>query len=252
MGKTIRVGSWNIWVYGKRDYKGIARLIKRNKMEIVGLQEAAIYYGGKARLDMARKIAKELGYHYVFMRSIDARPKDPFIQGNAIVSKFPISGAKCYALNAAPTVGRNSYETERRILVSAKIRAGSRVINFLTTHLEYSMKAMSTKTRFDQARKVSAISKKLKRNVILTGDFNSMPGSREIRLLGKALSRLGGNEPTWTVYPFNYEGWKDYRLRYRLDNIFVSRDVKVKGFKVLKSKISDHLPIMADVRLSES
>ncbi len=57
-------------------------------------------------------------------------------------------------------------------------------------------------------------------------------------------------EPTWTVYPFDYKGFKETELKYRLDHIFVSKDLNVHDFKVIQSKGSDHLPVLATVNIN--
>lgn len=42
---------------------------------------------------------------------------------------------------------------------------------------------------------------------------------------------------------------KETKLRHRLDYIFVSHDIKVLDFSVGKSKGSDHLPVIATVKI---
>jgi endonuclease/exonuclease/phosphatase family metal-dependent hydrolase len=249
MANTTRIASWNIWIFGKRDYMGMAKLIKRNKIDIIGIQEAALYYGGNRTLDIAKSIAKELGYNYVFFKSTDIRPRLPIVQGNAIISRFPILASRSYALNSTVVKAKSAYEKEQRILVAAKIKAESGSINFLTTHLQYSRGFKSTPTRMAQARKIASIIRGLGGYTVLTGDFNSLPSNKEIGIIEGCMTRIGGDAPTWTVHPFSLPGWTENRLKYRIDNIFLPKGKTCKRFKVLRSKLSDHLPIMADISL---
>lgn len=244
---TVRVASWNIWTFGPRDYKGIAGLIRKNKIDIIGLQEAAVYHDTSPKLDMTRMTAQELRYNYSFFRVWDTRPKTSWTFGNAIISRFPIVNTKPYMLNPPWVKFNGSSTTEPRLLAFSKIRVGKRTINFLTTHLQFTPMFKTTKIRLEEVKNVLRVINKLKSPIILTGDFNSPPKNKEIKLLEKPLKRLGGSRPTWTIHPFEFENWHEDRLRYRLDNIFISRDLKYKNFKMLKSRISDHLPVTADI-----
>ena len=249
MANTTRVASWNIWIFGKRDYRGMAKLIKRNNIDIIGIQEAALYFDSNRTLDMAKSIAKELGYHYVFFKSTDIRPSLPMVQGNAIISRFPILASNSYALNSTVVKARSAYEKEQRILVAAKVRTGAGSVNFLTTHLQYSKGFKSTPTRIAQAKKIASVIRALGGYTVLTGDFNSLPSNKEIKIIESCMARIGGNAPTWTVHPSSLPGWTENRLKYRIDNIFLPKGKTCKSFKVLRSKLSDHLPIMADISL---
>ncbi|OGI14618.1 hypothetical protein A3K63_03720 [Candidatus Micrarchaeota archaeon RBG_16_49_10] len=64
-------------------------------------------------------------------------------------------------------------------------------------------------------------------------------------MIERKLTRVGGSQPTWTVHPWEADGWRVEGPEYRLDNIFVSKGIKLEEFEVLRSDISDHLPIKA-------
>jgi endonuclease/exonuclease/phosphatase family metal-dependent hydrolase len=134
-------------------------------------------------------------------------------------------------------------------LVSSKIKVAGQTLNFLTTHLQVIIRFKSSRVRVFQVKKIISVIKNLNKNVVLTGDFNSKLDNKEMKLLSKILSRIGGTKPTWTTVPFDYKDWHIKGLKYRLDNIFISEDLKARNFRILRSKISDHLPIMADITL---
>lgn len=243
----ICVGSWNIWIDSPRDYKGMAKLINKNKIDVIGVQEAAIYYDKKPAQNITEQLADELGYNFVFYPAFDGRPQKQWKVGNAILSKYPIIKSSYHKLNPSRLVFDGTYQTEQRILVSSKIKIDKKTINFLTTHLKFSIKFQTTDLRIAQTENIISIINKLNGPIILTGDFNSTTKNKEIKMLEKKLIRIGDNKPTWTVHPFSYGGWSNDKLKYRLDHILISEDLKYKNFNIIKSKLSDHLPIKADI-----
>ncbi|MFZ1305925.1 MAG: endonuclease/exonuclease/phosphatase family protein [Ferruginibacter sp.] len=82
--------------------------------------------------------------------------------------------------------------------------------------------------------------------VIVTGDFNDVPNSY-------AYHTIGGNMND----AFVEKGWGLGRTFsgispvLRIDNIFVDKKMKVLQFNLLKKKLSDHFPIIADVQMAE-
>jgi len=251
MAMKINIGSWNIWIYGPRDFKGMAEVIKENKIDILGIQEAGIYFD-KGQENMTEKIAKELNFNFVFYPAFDSSPNEAFIQCNAILSRFPIVESKSSHLNPSGIKYDGTYETEPRILISSKIQLSEdKIINFLSTHLQFSLNFKTTSIRLAQVENILSIVKKLDNPIALTGDFNTTPQSEGIRKIESFLARVDGNEPTWSVHPWKMEKYKWHvnGLEYRLDNIFVSKSLAYKNFNVIKSKISDHLPIKATIEI---
>lgn len=245
----VNVGSWNIWVYGPRDFRGIAKVIRENNIDIIGIQEAAIYHDKKTSENIAEEIASELNYNFVFYPVAKENATHPWTLGNCIFSKYPIIESKSYSLNPSNIKYDGTYMTEPRILIHSKIQIKNKILNFLTTHLQFSLRFKTTDLRSAQVDNILKVIKKLHKPIVLAGDFNSTPKNLEIKKIESILERIGGEEPTWTVYPFEKYGWRVNNLQHRLDNIFLSKDLKYKNFKIIKSKISDHLPIKASVQV---
>lgn len=241
----INVASWNIWIHGPRDFRGMAKVIKENKIDVIGIQEAGIFYDKAHPFNIAEKIARELNFNFVFYPSLDTRPARPYVIGNAVLSKFPILQSAFYPLGPEIEYDGTS-RTEPRILVSAKIKLGEKVLHFFTTHLQFSVKCETTKIRLDQVGKVLSLTKNIQ-PAILTGDFNVPPQAEEIKIIEKFLTRVSGGESTWTVFPWEKFGWKVDGLEYRTDHFFVSRDLEYKNPQVIKSELSDHLPIKTNI-----
>lgn len=244
----INVASWNIWVHGLRDHTGMARVIGENEIDIIGLQEAGVYFDKNNGENIAEKIAGELGFNCVFYPAFDGRPKKSWIIGNAIISRYPITASESRQLNPPGVKYDGTALTEPRILAYSKIRLDkNKSLNFLTTHLQFSVRHETTDLRLAQVENILSTIKKLGSPVVLTGDFNTVPGSPEIKKLENFLTRLGGDEPTWSVYPWERYGWRVDGLKYRIDNIFISKDLECEKSGVIDSKISDHLAIKAAI-----
>lgn len=247
---NINVGSWNILVYGSRDFKGIASLIRENNIDIIGIQEAAVYHDKEMPVNSAEEIAKELNYNFVFFPSVDARPRKPWILGNAILSRFPIIESSSYPLNLENKKYDGTSQKEQRTVISSKIQIDNKTLSFFTTHLQFSVGLNTTEVRLKQVKNLLTFLARHSGNpAVLTGDFNATPENEEIKIIEKKLQRLGSNEPTWTVKSGDFHGWKVDTLSYRIDNIFVSKDIHTKNCEVLKSDLSDHLPIKATLNI---
>ena len=83
--------------------------------------------------------------------------------------------------------------------------------------------------------------KKIKEPVILLGDFNTFGGPKELRSF---LEETGLNSNVGKdKKKFTHPSYHPFRI---LDYILTSKKIKVKKFKILKSELSDHLPVMID------
>lgn len=81
-------------------------------------------------------------------------------------------------------------------------------------------------------------------NVVVMGDLNTGPDSRELR----EFQRLSGLTLPG-VRPATFPSWQPRRA---IDHILVSRSIEVLDYRALDSRISDHLPIAVELRLPAS
>lgn len=84
---------------------------------------------------------------------------------------------------------------------------------------------------------------------IIGGDFNLLPNTKSIQMFKENGYRdlikdfnvkTTRNRLAWESYPNNPQ--------YHSDYVFVSSDVKVKDFSVLDIEISDHLPLILEIK----
>src|SRR5207244_425566 len=93
--------------------------------------------------------------------------------------------------------------------------------------------------------------KNKKQNYIMMGDLNSLPDSYTISELEKYFVHCGPDykQNTWTTKPFNYQGFKEDKLRWRVDYVFATKDVKVISSEIIQTNYSDHLPILTTISI---
>ena len=60
------------------------------------------------------------------------------------------------------------------------------------------------------------------------------------------------HEKTWTTKPFSYNGFSENSLNWRLDFVFGTKDIKVISSEIIKTDLSDHLPILIKIEISEN
>jgi len=248
----LKVATWNIYIFGDRDAKGIAKTIRDNEIDIIGIQEAGIYFDREKKFDIIEKIADELGYNYKFVSALDFRDKDSDREhrmGNAIISKYPIKNVESFSLNPEKVKYDGNPENEPRVALKCNIKAEEKEIVFITTHLQYTNKFKPSDIRKAEIENLLQIVKRQDKPVVLAGDFNSKVETDERELLESELESIEDDSPTWTVIPFDYNGWQVEELEYRVDEIYYSEDFGEISSSTISSKISDHLPVIADLRM---
>jgi endonuclease/exonuclease/phosphatase family metal-dependent hydrolase len=233
---TLRVMSYNIHhgvgIDGKLDLERIARLITEAKVDLVGLQEVDRGIPRSGKRDLAAELAQLTGMQAIFERNIVYQGGD---YGNAILSRFPI---RC---------SRNTHYQmlragEQRGLLQAVVEVGGRELLFLNTHIDFRPDDSERLLNVDEMRQVI---EREKLPVILLGDFNSVPGSSTHTKLKSFLVdawEVAGRGDGFTI-PVK-------KPSKRIDFIFVSgATIEPVKMEVIHSIASDHLPIVAELRL---
>lgn len=229
----------------------IARVIAELAPDVVALQELP---GGRFRPDgddLAEELRKALA------ELCDSRPY-PFMErercGNVIFSRYPMRLVRAGGLHS---------EKRRRSLVPrgalwVELTVGDAAIQLINTHLGL--------TRPEQTSQVRVLMGKewlehpaCRAPIILCGDFNVLPASSVHRRLRGSVESVGGrlNDAQQAVL----KGRKDLtfpsrRPLLRLDHLFVSPELAVQNLVVPQTGLarvaSDHLPLLAQLRLENS
>lgn len=238
----IKVLSWNIWCGTYFDE--VVSFLEKEQPDIIALQEVSEEEAG----NIAMHIAQALGYECTYSLSMDMpvrflkNPplgKESIKFGNAILSKHKIVGTKVFELT--PQEGN-------RPVVQADIKIGGEVVQVFSLHLKHTHQQPSElqNSQADELIKLISDAK-----AIVMGDFNCLPGSYPIKEIGKIMNNtdVTNSSPTWCKYIEGCIECKIDEIKYKLDYIFASKDLKFDSFKVEDSAGSDHLPISVIIEI---
>lgn len=145
-------------------------------------------------------------------------------KGIAVCTKYPVLSGIRHKL---PGKGWPRY------LGEAVLDTGKKRLTILFTHL-----SLSRDNRRKQIKFIAAKVSQIKGPIILAGDFNVWRKS-EIDLLKETRLRNTGNYKT-------YPSWKPQKC---FDYIFISNELKLKRAYAPDIKVSDHLPVVAEVKV---
>ncbi len=237
MPATLLVMTYNIHhgegLDRKLDLERIAKLITDANADLVGMQEVDRGVQRTSKRDLPAELAKLTGMRVVFERNISYQGGE---YGNAVLTKFPVRHVR----NTHYTMLRPG---EQRGLLQVRLDVRGRDVLFMTTHLDYRPDESERLLNADELKTIVAAAGDMP--VILCGDFNAVPASRPIEKIKAFLT------DAWEVVGhgggFTIPAAKPAK---RIDYIFVSAaTVQPVKIEVLKSIASDHLPVVAELRL---
>jgi endonuclease/exonuclease/phosphatase family metal-dependent hydrolase len=172
----LNVMSYNIHVGvgmdKKLDLARIAEVIKRQRIDIVGLQEVDRGVERTGRVDEIKELARLTGMDYAFAHNLDYQGGQ---YGVAVLSRFPILAIdhRRYA---------NRRERERRGFIRVEIEVGGRRLNFVTTHLDYQFEDGRV---FETEQLLKALAD-VRGPLLVVGDFNEEPPGGSYGMMLKA------------------------------------------------------------------
>jgi len=231
--QTLKVMSYNIHVgqnsKNEDKLKEIAEFIKASKADIIGLQEVDSVCNRSGKIDQMKFLAEQTGMYYAYARHFAF---DGGSYGLGILSRYPLHTIKNNRISV--TIGG---KPETRALLSASFFQRKKEISFATVHMDY----RDQRSRLKQSEEIVKMFSGNRNPVILTGDFNAKPGTKELLALEvffTDVSYLSG--PTYpAVKPLN-----------RIDFIMLSKAHlnKVKKQETLAVEYSDHLPVVSSFK----
>lgn len=243
----IRVMSFNIHhgrgTDNKVDLQRIADFIHKSGADIIGLNEVDKHFSDRSEfVNQSAWLAENLKMSYIFGPAITIPAKgdeDARQYGNAFLSKLPILSSVNHPYDFIPKL------LEDRGLLEVDVKLGQRPIKVYITHLSIAP--------FLHRRQVAYIKEKVKKDtspLIVMGDWNMRPYSRGWKAITTDTRLMDVcekvKETTFLTYPSS-------RPRTKLDYIFTSIDFTVKSVEIPKQarQLSDHLPLITDLKLSE-
>ncbi len=230
---NLKVMTYNLRFGELASLEQLGNFIKSNNPDVVFLQEVDIFtQRPNAKQQNGKNFIAELGYYTnmlsVYSKSIDYQGG---YYGLGILSKYPFKSMQRYKL---PLVEKGR---EQRCLLVAEVELNENTaITVACTHLD-----LKAEIRLIQVKKINKILKDCKDPVILGGDFNATPNSREIET---------GMSDWFSASNKDYTS-PAQSPRNKIDYIFCSPKTKWKmiGCEVQKSNLSDHLPVISELEL---
>lgn len=254
----IKVVSLNTW-HGGRLFNNMVDLLRAQNADILMLQE--VFNSDDPTLEPRfrcyTELQKLLGYKYAQFApalTYTASDSDGVIQGNAVLSKFPLTsqepiffnepfGEYIEGMDNAPRCPRNLQR------VVAQTPVGPMHILNLQGVWDLDGDNPSEK-RYNMANIIIEQTKDKKR-VVVAGDTNAKPTNKAMLTIEQHLDSVFKNElkTSFNTRRKDMAKFPGYGTAV-VDLMYVSRDVKVLAKDCPDVDISDHLPLTATLEIS--
>jgi endonuclease/exonuclease/phosphatase family metal-dependent hydrolase len=229
----LRVMTFNIQS-GQRGLENVAGVIRASAPDVVALQEVDVGSTRAGGVDQVAELSRLTGLKYrAHFRTTELYGG---AYGIALLSRFPLESLAQYPL----PVPRNA---EPRTLAHAVLQVDGQEVSVYLTHLI--RRPFNGDARVRQSALVSRLLAADARPKLLLGDLNDDPDSRPIRLLRRDLRDVvvatggaGGTYPLPFILP-----------TLRIDYVLACDAFTPVSSRVLRVDVSDHYPVVADLRL---
>jgi endonuclease/exonuclease/phosphatase family metal-dependent hydrolase len=226
---ALRVVSFNIRAGLSSSLEAVGDVLAQLDADVIALQEVDVGVARSGRVNQAEVLAARLGYAYAFAAAIK---REGGHYGVAMLSRKPIAHARRIELRAT-----NAFEP--RVAIDAGVCSGGREVRVITVHADMLPWAAAANAHV-LARSLEG---SVGQGVVLAGDLNAGPRDEGPRLFGQLgladLVGLHDEGPTFLGGPSR-----------RLDYIFTDPALGGKtGAGRLDVRVSDHIPIFADIAL---
>lgn len=235
--KIIKVLTFNIFhgatTKGDFNLDLIAKVINDANPDLVALQEVDFKTKRAKNYDLATEFGQRTKMASLFAKAMDF---DGGEYGDAILSKT--SFVKSFR---QPLPYTKQHEPRVALSVTTILPSGDTIV-FISTHLDY---LKDETVRLTQAKKIKETFANNKYPIILAGDFNALPTSNTLKILGDIWTASYNKENISPTYPSDYPTEKiDYIMFYPKNKW------KVLSTKVIQNKIaSDHCAYMVTLAL---
>jgi len=203
-------------------------------------------------VDTAQQVAEKLGFNY-FYQAADTWDShlDRESQGNAVFSHFPIVDTHYVHINSPKHNPINALE-EGRAYIEVTLDIEGKELTVGTTHLSFAPYFEINDHRKKEVDNLIEAIKNKKSNYIFGADLNAAPDSYTVKQFEKYFKNIGPDydEKTFANKPFDYRGMFQVEgLEWRIDHVFASNDIQSINSQIVKTKYSDHLPILVEIEL---
>lgn len=258
LGRNIRVMSYNILSgyaeqfrdkpytleTAKRAMDALAEVIRRQDPDFVILNEVDNGSERTAKVHQAREIAERLGMEWHYTSANTNHYNGEF--GEAVLSKFPILERLSYILPYEEVPGGPKLETRALCVIRVEIDGQSFFV--AGTHLDHRYYENSRILQVNTIR--GLYDTELAGNMILAGDLNAVPSAESMITLSSFMKQAGPVDAL--SYPSDKPDRKIDYIFYNPSSVFTVLNYKVVSLEdqqVNGLDVSDHRPIVADIRI---
>lgn len=236
---VIRVAVYNThWctgVDGVLSPERIANVLKSINADVIALNEIDRHYDPRSDYqDQLQIIADALEMNYQFQKTtwksaIPASGNKPREFGHAILSKEPIQflNARIFDAHGLHYAG----------LLETKITVKDKPILFYVTHLDTDPMALQS-----QSVQLKQWMAEREGTKILMGDLNAVPENSSLRYIKNGMVDAFEQQP-------NAFTFKSNNPTIRIDYILGSEHVEFTNSRVIKTLVSDHFPIVTELKI---
>lgn len=243
----LRIMTYNVHGCRGRDRQWspqrIADVIAPFKPDIVALQELDVGRARSGRIDQAALIAAALGMRAQFHPALQVMEER---YGDAILTALP-----CRTIKAGPLPGLpGTRYFEPRGAIWSAIDVGGVELDVINTHL--GLLSRERRVQIDCLLGPGWIDHpRRKHPVVLIGDLNIRPRSRNYRQLAAALrdAHRENRQRGQPTFPSRFPA-------LRLDYAFVGPGISVRCAEIVRTPLariaSDHLPVIFDIEVADA
>jgi endonuclease/exonuclease/phosphatase family metal-dependent hydrolase len=211
--------------------KKIVEFMKSVNPDISGLIEVDSGSFRSQKHNQAQSIAWALQHQHVFQTkysSSSVARKMPLLskQGNAILTNQEIVAQRFHYFQNGV----------KRLVIELELED----CTIFLVHL-----SIKFRHRQYQLQDLYEMLKKIKKPVIVAGDFNVLRGTRELELFLAATGLQNANTNGEPSHPSRAP-------RRQLDYIFHSPEISIAGFQIPQITLSDHTPLVCDFEINHS
>ena len=215
----------------KLDLQRIADVINHEKPDLVGLQEVDRGVKRTEGKDEIAELAQMTRMDYAFAHNLDYQGGQ---YGVAILSRSLLK-------NVEHQMFANKREAERRGMLRVEIEVDGKVVNFVTTHLDYQYED----GRVFETEQLLKFLEPVQGPLIVVADMNDEPTGAAYKLMRSKF------EDAWVASHAKDEGFSypaDKPIK-RIDHIFYRDGFKAKKASTVQTLASDHVPVVAELQL---
>ncbi|AMC94415.1 hypothetical protein AOC36_10660 [Erysipelothrix larvae] len=233
-GTTLRVATWNIGANPDSSVPDMLDQITSNNIEIVGLQEVDIN-NDRNDYDMLSEFKSETYEHLHWAKGRDYANG---YFGLGIVSSFAF-------LQSASIPVESTSSNATKVIEKVVFEKEGKVVSFYNVHLSWENESLR-KRQFQEL--IDRVNNDENEYKIIVGDFNADQNNREYKMFAEQFTYVNGYKDRW-IETFPDKEADPAMKSYSIDNILVTKNIQIDGFKSISSDLSDHEMLYSDLKL---